>query len=262
MPDPLAQISEILGPLLPALAQAGKAAAIVLATWLASKIASVTLLKLLARLPPLVVAHSRKAASLTIWLIGILVLVENLGLRIEILAILAAVGGVGAVVAFRNVITNVADKYFSDVYVPFKVGDRVSVAGHSGVVVEINPVVTVLMADDGRLVSVPNSFFLTNIVINESKEAWSEMAVPILVERGLDMAEVEAEILKRISKLRPMLDERIPPTLLTRRIEKDHAELLLIARIRRPGDKEAVSSEINKRILEAIESVRRRRRQL
>lgn len=260
VPDPLAQISEILGPILPALAQAGRAAAILVATWLASKIVSAALSRILARLPPLVVVHSRRAASLVVWLVGVLVLVENLGLRAEILAVIAAVGGVGAVFAFRNVITNMADKYFSDVYVPFRVGDRVSVAGHSGVVVEINPVATILIADDGRLVSIPNSFFLTNIVINESKEAWSEIAVPVMVEKGLDVAEVEAEILKRISKLRPMLDERIPPTLVTKRIEKGQAELLLVARIKRPEDKEAVSSEINRRILEAIESVRRRRR--
>jgi len=163
-------------------------------------------------------------------------------------------------VAMRDILSNIASKYFSDIYVPYKVGDRISVAGYTGSVIEINPIVTVILTDDGKTVSIPNTFFTSSIVVNETREAWKEIAVPVLVDKGLDIAEVEAEILKRVNKLRPRLDDRFPPTLITRRSDEGGTELVLIARIKDPIDKDSVASEINRRILEAVEDVRRRSR--
>jgi small-conductance mechanosensitive channel len=56
--------------------------------------------------------------------------------------------------------------------------------------IEISPLVTALLTDDEKTISIPNSFFTSNMVVNETREAWREILIPVLVEKGLDIAEV------------------------------------------------------------------------
>jgi len=232
--------------------------AIIAATWLAVRIVDGIVRRALSVLPHLVLMRVRKGVSAFIWIVGILVAIEQVGLRAEILIAIIVLLGIAAIVALRDILSNIASKYFSDIYVPYKVGDRISVAGYTGSVIEINPLVTVILTDDGKTVSIPNTFFTSNIVINETREAWREIIVPVLVDKGLDIAEVESEILKRVNKLRSRLDDRFPPTLITRRFDEGGVELALIARIKDPLDKDVVAGEINKRISEAVEDVKKR----
>jgi small-conductance mechanosensitive channel len=232
--------------------------AIVMVTWLVSRIVDSVVRRALSMLPHLILTRVRKGISVFIWIIGLLTAIEQLGLRAEILVAIMVLLGVAVIIALRDILSNIASKYFSDIYVPYKVGDRISVAGYTGSVVEINPLVTVLLTDEGKTISVPNKFFISNIVINETREAWREIIIPILVEKSLDIAEVESEILKRVNKLRSRLDDRFPPTFITRRSSGDGVELTLVTRIKDPMDKDTIVNEINKRISEAIEDVRRR----
>jgi len=233
---------------------------IVLATWLAVKIVDSIAKRAFSIFPHLVLTRVRKGVSTFIWIVGILIAIEQLGLRAEILIAIIVLLGIAVIIALRDVLSNIASKYFSDIYVPYKVGDRISIAGYTGSVIEINPLVTVLLTDDGKTISIPNSFFTSNIVVNETREAWREILIPILVEKGLDIAEVEAEILKRVNKLRSRLDDRFPPTFVTRRSDGSNVEIVLVVRIKDPMDKDTIANEINRRVLEAIEHVRTRSR--
>lgn len=235
--------------------------AILLLTWIFVKVIDTIIRRVLISLPHLILMRVRKTASAVIWFVGVLLAIEQLGLRIEILLILITLAGISLVIALRDVLSNIAGRYFSDIYVPYKLGDRISVEGYTGSVIEINPLVTVILTDDGKIVSIPNSYFLTNIVINETREAWREIVVPVLIEKDLDLAEAESEILKRINKLKARLDERFPPTVMVKRSGDEGSELAVIVRIREPMDKEALTNEINKRIVEAIESLKKRSRE-
>jgi small-conductance mechanosensitive channel len=127
--------------------------------------------------------------------------------------------------------------------------------------IEISPLVTALLTDDGKTISIPNSFFFTsNMVVNETREAWREILIQVLVEKGLDIAEVETEILKRVNKLRSRLDDRFLPTFIIRRSDGSDVEIMPVVRIKNPMDKDAVANEINRRVLETIEHVRTRSR--
>ncbi|MEM4969744.1 MAG: mechanosensitive ion channel [Sulfolobales archaeon] len=233
---------------------------IILATWLVVKILDSIVKRAFSILPHLVLTRIRKGISAFIWAVGILIAIEQLGLRAEILIAIIVLLGIAAIIALKDVLSNIASKYFSDIYVPYKVGDRISIAGYTGSVIEINPLVTVLLTDDGKTISIPNSFFVSNIVVNETREAWREIIIPILIEKGLDIAEVEAEILKRVNKLRSRLDDRFPPTIITRRADENNVEIILVARIKDPMDKDAITNEINRRVLEAIEYMKSRGR--
>ncbi len=230
--------------------------AIILATWIFLKVFLVIIKRALSFLPPLMLAHIEKALTILIWFIGLSIAIAQLGLRIELLLALLVLGGIAAIIAFRNVLTNIADKYFSDVYVPFKIGDKISINGYTGIVTEINPIVTVLMTEEGKIISIPNSHFVTNVLVNESEAAWSEIIIPIQIDKSLDVAEAEAEILKRVNKLRTKLDERFPPMIRTKKISGNVSELSLIVRIKNPLEKSIITNEVNKRVHEALEYLR------
>jgi len=38
--------------------------------------------------------------------------------------------GVAVIIALRDILSNIASKYFSDTYVPYKLGHRINIAGY------------------------------------------------------------------------------------------------------------------------------------
>lgn len=230
--------------------------ATIVATWVVSKIVNILIRRTLKFLPPLILAHAQKASSIIIWTVGILFAITRLGLSIEVVILLIALGGIALIIAMRDILANIASKYFSDFYVPYKLGDRISIAGYTGSVMEINPIVTVLLTDDNKLVSIPNSYFINNIAVNETREAWKEIIIPVHVDKELDISEVEAEILKRLIKLRSQLDERMPPVVNVKKLSSAGADLEVILKIKSPMQKSKIAEEANRRIMEALEEVK------
>ncbi|MEM1981316.1 MAG: mechanosensitive ion channel, partial [Candidatus Hadarchaeales archaeon] len=90
----------------------------------------------------------QKLASVTVWGIGLILAIGVLGLNTNLLLLLVGLLGLGMLLAMREVLENVGAKYFTDIYVPFKVGDIIRVGEYSGKVIEINPVATVLLTKD------------------------------------------------------------------------------------------------------------------
>jgi len=224
----------------------------ILITWIITRLVGSVIQRIMRYSPYLLAAHVRRLVIIMIWLFGVVVATEQLGLGIEILVSLVIIAGVGMIIALRDVLANIAAKYFSDIYVPFKRGDLLSVGGYKGTVIEVNPMVTVLLSNDGKLISIPNSILIREVVINETQEAWSEILIPILVDVNVDLAEFESELLKRINKLRPRLDERFPPIITTRRRDGGTVEILLTLRIKDPSVREEVVAEINRRVSEVM----------
>lgn len=130
---------------------------VLLATWIFARLLNALLGRLLRRGAPLVAVHVRRLASIFVWLLGIIFALEQLGLRVDLLLLLVGLFGAAFVIANRETLQNLASKYFSDVYIPFKVGDTVKVREYSGKVIEINPMSTVLITDNEELISIPNS---------------------------------------------------------------------------------------------------------
>src|SRR5271170_7887135 len=115
---------------------------------------------------PQLALTARRVGILVVGLIGVVLLVQYLGVSPDILLLFVGLSGAAALVACREALENLGGKYFSDVYVPFKVGDRIEVAGHSGQVFEINSMCTVLLSPNNQLASIPNSQFLREVVVN------------------------------------------------------------------------------------------------
>ncbi|MEM2340036.1 MAG: mechanosensitive ion channel family protein [Candidatus Bathyarchaeia archaeon] len=234
--------------------------AIVLATWIIARSLSAIIGGLFGRVTPLLAIHAKRIAWVSIWSIGIIFALEQLGLRIDLLLLIVGLLGAAAIVANFDTLRNLSSKYFSDVYIPFKVGDFIKVCGQSGKVIEINPMSTILLTENEELVSIPNSIFLREIVVNATPHVWKEVAIPIVIDSSIDLAEFESEVIKSCNKLRLHLDERFPPIITVKSREPKSTSLILTLMIKDPDRKEAIVSEVNLRVAEIIQRMRRGKR--
>ena len=228
-------------------------AAIILGlTWLVATIVSFGIRGLMLQSAPQVAAGARRVGSVVVWLVGILLAVQEVGVSVEILLVLLSLFAIAAIIALRIPLENFGAKYFSDVYSPFKVGDSIQVGHHTGKVIEINAMTTVLLSDDDRLVALPNSLLLKEVLVNASPQAWKELTIPISLPGSVDIAPVESEILRSLSKLRMRLDKRFPPVIATKARTAQSTDLVLTVMIRRPEERDALLLEVNKRVHDAI----------
>jgi small conductance mechanosensitive channel len=237
------------------------AGAIILVTWLVARVASTIVGRVMSQTMPLVAARVRRLVWLILWLIGVIIAIEELGVRSDILLVVVALLGIGAILTVRTALENAGAKYFADVFVPFKVGDSIRVRGHSGRVIEINSMSTILLGDDNSLVSIPNSVFMKEEVVNTTPQAWKEVIIPITIRNDIDLATFESAVLKSVNKLKPHLDSRFPPVLTMKSKGPQSTELSLSVMVRRPEQRDAIMADVNKRIAELMETLSKTKRQ-
>ncbi|MGQ9788560.1 MAG: mechanosensitive ion channel domain-containing protein [Candidatus Hadarchaeaceae archaeon] len=145
---------------------------IILGTFIVTKIFGLVVRGVFRSWVPAVRAHIQKLVSITIWVIGLIFAFQLLGFRLDFLLLMLGLIGLGILIAVKDTLGNIGAKYFSDVYVPFKVGDIIKVAGSTGKVIEINPITTVLLTKNEELISVPNSVFLREKIKNIAPHVW------------------------------------------------------------------------------------------
>jgi small conductance mechanosensitive channel len=236
------------------------AAVIVVLTVLVAWLVGVIVGRLMRRTTPQVAGAGRRLSVVVIGLIGGTLTLQALGVSPDILLLVIALLGVTVLVALREPLGNYGAKYFSDLYTPFKVGDTIEVLGRAGKVIEINPMTTVLLSDKEQLISVPNAAMIRDVVINTSPQAWKEVNLPVSLSANIDLPAFESELLKNLSKLRLRLDARFPPILTTKARTPQSTELTLTLMLRRPEDRDALTSEVNKRLGEVLDRFRGTRR--
>jgi small conductance mechanosensitive channel len=220
----------------------------VILAWLVGPIAG----RLMRQSTPQAAGAARRLSVAVIALIGGTLALQALGVSPDVVLLVIALLGVTALVALRDPLGNYGAKYFSDLYTPFKVGDTIEVGGFSGKVIEINPMTTVLLSDKEQLVSVPNAAMIRDVVINTSPQAWKEVTVPVSIPGNIDLPAFESDLLKTLSKLRLRLDPRFPPVVTTRSRSPQSTDLTLTLMLRRPEDRDAITTEVNKRLGEVL----------
>jgi small conductance mechanosensitive channel len=229
-------------------------------TWVVAYLIGVVLARLMGRSAPLVAAQTKRLAKVFVWTVGILLAIEQLGLRVDLLLVIIGLGGVALIVGNRDSLENISARYFSDLYVPVRVGDYVAVRGYTGRVIEMNPISTILLSADDQLISIPNTVFVKEAVVNATPQAWKELTIPIVVNGDVDLPEFEREVLKSCNKIRLHLDQRFPPVLSVKSRSSQTAELSLTLMVKEPGRKDEISSEMNQRISAIVEASKRKGR--
>lgn len=102
--------------------------------------------------------------------LGVVLILQNVGLNLSALGVLAGAVGVGVGFGLQNVISNFVSGLIIILERPIKVGDRIEVSGIEGEVQEIGARRTTIVTEDRMAILVPNQRFILDNVTNQVYE--------------------------------------------------------------------------------------------
>ena len=153
----------------------------------------------------------KRLAHIALVLIALLIAASYFG--IDVLAISAALGLTGFAIALaaKDTITNVISGFVLMVSQPFKIGDRIDVPdlGSWGEVSEIGIRSTTVIMRDNRMVIVPNSSVVDNMVVNYSRpDSTYRLESDIGIGAAVDIPKVQEMIRDTVRKLDGVLPDK------------------------------------------------------
>jgi MscS family membrane protein len=168
-------------------------------------------------LDDMLVPAMRKALRITIAIIAVLMISENiLGTdQIKSLILSAGIGGIAIALAARETIAN----FFGSITIfadrPFQIGDRVKIHGHLGDIEEVGFRSTRVRTIKGHLVTIPNSVIANETIDNLGQRPFIRRTsnITITYDCGHAGARRAVEIIKEILANVPEvnLDPKFPP---------------------------------------------------
>jgi small-conductance mechanosensitive channel len=129
-----------------------------------------------------------------ITVVGVIVILQAVGIELSALTVLAGAVGVGLGFGLQNIASNFVSGLIILFERPIKVGDRIEVGGVTGQVRSIGARATTVVTDENIAVIVPNSQFISDRVTN-----WSHTgALTAFVVRVKVPWDADAELVKRL----------------------------------------------------------------
>ena len=144
----------------------------------------------------------QKAASSVLWILGIIVALNNAGYNVSAIIAGMGIGGIAFAMAAKDTIANVFGGFTIFTDKPFKINDRIKINGFDGTVVEIGIRSTRLKTLEGRIVTIPNSKFTDGMVENVTLEPTRKvvMKLGLIYDTTPDQMEKAMSILDEIHK--------------------------------------------------------------
>jgi len=112
----------------------------------------------------------RKSLKILIWLIAIVIGLNNAGYDVGAIVAGLGIGGLAFALAAQDSVKNLFGGFTIFTDKPFKVKDRVKIGGFDGNVEEIGIRSTRIRTLEGRMVTIPNSKFADSAIENVSSE--------------------------------------------------------------------------------------------
>jgi len=112
----------------------------------------------------------RKALRATIWILGVIIALNNAGYDVNALLAGLGIGGLALAMAAKDTVANIFGGITIFTDKPFKINDRVKINGFDGTITEIGVRSTRLKTLENRIVTIPNSKFTDGMVENVSSE--------------------------------------------------------------------------------------------
>jgi small-conductance mechanosensitive channel len=168
---------------------------ILTAAWLASWLVEIVARRLLRNRigSPLLLAVMTRTISIPVLLLGIYFVLRVAGLTQLALTVLGGTGVAGIIIgfAFRDIAENFLASLLLSMRNPFRKGDLIEVAGHTGVVDNLNTRSTVLQTLDGNEVQIPNATVFKSTIKNYSSIA--SRRAEFMVGIGFDSSTARAQ---------------------------------------------------------------------
>jgi MscS family membrane protein len=142
-----------------------------------------------------------KAVKGIIWTFGIIIGLDNIGFDITAMIAGLGIGGLALALAAQDSVKNIFAGIMIFLDKPFKIKDRIQIEGFDGVVEEVGLRSTRIRTLDGRIVTIPNSTFTDNSVVNVT----SQPALKIVLNLGLTYDTDEVGMQKGVDILRQIV---------------------------------------------------------
>lgn len=115
----------------------------------------------------------RRVVLIFIWIIGIVMALNNVGVQVATLLGTLGIGGVAVALAAQDTIKNIFGGFTILTDSPFKIGDVIKFDNYEGTVQDIGIRSTRILTYEGRMITVPNyklmDAYVTNISVEPSR---------------------------------------------------------------------------------------------
>lgn len=147
-------------------------------------------------------------------IIGAFIIIQNVGINLGSLNVLAGALGVGIGFGLQNIANNFISGLIILFERPIKIGDRIEVGSVQGDVTKVSARATTVNTNDNISIIVPNSEFINQRVINWSHNDRSiRYHVPVGVSYNEDPAQIK-ELLLEVAEANPDVLKRPKPDVL------------------------------------------------
>jgi len=160
---------------------------------------------------------ARKTISISIWVLAVVVGLNNAGYDVTALIAGLGIGSFAFALAAKESISHVFGGFVLFTDKPFTINDRIIAKGYDGIVKEVGVRSTRIQTLDGRMVTLPNGSIANDSIINVSMET----ARKITLDLGLtydttpENMQKAMDILQNISKVNESVDENRTVTAFT-----------------------------------------------
>ncbi len=146
---------------------------------------------------------------------GLLTALQAAGL--DVTALVAGLGLTGFALGFalKDVLSNLLSGIMLLIYRPFNIGDQIEMGAYEGTIQTIRMRDTVVRAYDGRLIIIPNTKLITEVVINNTAVRLLRESVSFAIATDADV-EVAKEIFVRAMLNHVTIRGRVEPLIIVR----------------------------------------------
>jgi small-conductance mechanosensitive channel len=172
----------------------------------------------------------RIAARAALLVAGVVVALEILGLVALVGTVVGALGLIGIVagIAFRDVVANYLPGVILGLNPPFGPGDHVQIGAHEGRVVRVTSRETILVANDGQHLRIPNVRLLQEPIVNFERHRERRLHFPLDLALSVDLRRVRDVAGETLLSV-PGLQREPPPFMRVLSVGADHVRVAFYA---------------------------------
>lgn len=151
----------------------------------------------------------RKSVSISIWILAVVVGLNNAGYDVTALIAGLGIGSFAFALAAKDSIGHVFGGFVLFTDQPFTINDRIIVKDYEGIVKEVGVRSTRIQTLDGRMVTIPNGTIANDSVVNVSKENSRRITVDLglTYDTTPDNMELAMSLLNQVSEDDECVDE-------------------------------------------------------
>ncbi len=153
----------------------------------------------------------RKAARAIIWILGIIVALNNAGIEIAPLIAGLGIGGLALAMAAKDTVANFFGGFTIFTDKPFKVGDRIKIGDFDGIIYEVGLRSSRMRTLEGRMVTIPNAKIADSMIENVSEEPSRKMVSTLGLVYDVTAEQIEQAmgLLKNIANANAGVEEKV-----------------------------------------------------